>query len=114
MKEIVACIEEFTSLSSNDIYSMSKIEWWLLKNHDLYKHVREIESNKYCYNIDGRNVRLPDFGEPTAEEKFLNFYEALEIVSDFHRNENYFKQEMSTYNNILTKSSRTVGMVNQE
>ena len=100
MKEKSTCLDELMSLSSDGIYRMSKIEWWLLKNHEFYKHIKDIESRKHWYNIDGRNVRLPDFGDPSKEEKFLNIYEVLEITSDFHRNENYFQQEMAIYKKI--------------
>ncbi|MBX2959379.1 MAG: hypothetical protein KF732_05415 [Flavobacteriales bacterium] len=94
-------LKKFLSLKSGEIYSMNRIEWWLLKYADFYKET--------CQNLleleDAPIVRLPQFIETTENDKFLNLYKALETISDFHRNEDYFELQMIDYQKI--KHSKT-------
>lgn len=89
------------NLSIDGICQMPQIEWWLLKHHDFYNKISEIESKKYWFTIEGESIRLPPrFNKPSKEEKFLNVYSVLDTLSKFHRNENYFKQEIAIYKRI--------------
>lgn len=94
-------IKEFESLSSDGIYSISKIEFWLLKYYDEYNRIKEKESERFVYFIDAKEIRLPDHIEvKTVNEFFLHFYDTLIKVTELHKNENYFKSEMAIYNSI--------------
>lgn len=101
MNGTFANIQELESLSSDSIFSISKIEWWLLKYKDEYLKAKQMNSSRHLYKIDWRVVRLPDnIGNPTDEEKFIDVYESLDNLSKLHRNENYYKQEMAIYKGI--------------
>lgn len=92
---------EFKDLMSNNKISISKIEWWLLKYSAIYKETHDLFYSKYWFELDDETfIRVPPCGKPTLKEKFLELYSALDTISDFHRNENYFKQEMNEYNKI--------------
>ncbi|WP_179009622.1 hypothetical protein [Winogradskyella forsetii] len=94
-------ILKFESLALDGIYRMSKIKWWLLEYDNEYKQVKVEESKRFMYFIDGNWVRLPDyFDSRTPEDKFLKLYEVLSEISNHHRNEDYFKNELAIYKKI--------------
>lgn len=94
-------LKNFLSLKSGEIYSMNKIEWWLLKYADFYKETYDFVHSKNLFELeDGSIVRLPLYKESTEEEKFLNLYKSLDTISELYRNENYFELEMIDYQNI--------------
>ena len=105
--DLVDKIEELKSLSNDSIFSIDKIEWWLLKHETFYKQTKRINDSKHLYEIDDRIVRLPDnIGNPSDEEKFIDVYESLNNLSQLHRNESYFKQEMAIYDRIKNKPQK--------
>lgn len=86
-------IEEIYFFSNyNNSIPIEKIEYWLLKYTDLYKNL------KY-YEIEIIDIidRLPSSIKPTNTEIFYNLFEELSIISDLHRNEEYFKHEMKLF-----------------
>jgi hypothetical protein len=91
-------ILDLKDLSASNIYQIPQIEWWLLKYSDFYKKTYDFVYNQHLFKMDdGTTVRLPPFGEPTEQERFLDLYKALDTISEFHRNEKYFKQELTEY-----------------
>jgi hypothetical protein len=99
--DLVEKIEGLKSLSNDSIFKISKIEWWLLKHETLYKQTKKINDYKNLYEINDRIVRLPDnIGNSTSDEKFIDVYESLDVLTKLHRNEDYLKQEMAIYNMI--------------
>src|SRR5690606_7778884 len=100
-------VKEFESLPSDGTYSLATIEWWLLKYQDEYNRIKEEESKRFMYLIDGKWVRLPDYLDArTPNEKFLHIYETLNIVTEFHKEEDYFKQQMAIYKRIKNDSQK--------
>ena len=96
----------FSFFNQDKVYSITKIEWWLLKHSDLHKKTSDFVYSQHLFKMeDGSTVRLPLFGEPTDEDKFLDLYKALETICEFHRNEKYFEQELTEYQKI--KDSQT-------
>lgn len=94
-------ILELESLSPDGIYSLAKIEWWLLKYSDEYKRIRKEESKHFLHSSNGDWVKLPDYIESrTPNEKFIHIYEELNEVSEYHQHEEYFRQEMAIYKEI--------------
>lgn len=80
---------------------MDRIHWWLLKYKEAYHFLDEEEQSRYATELkDGFVVRLPLFTMPTEGQIFLCVYEALDILSDFHRNEEYFQRELMRYKSI--------------
>lgn len=97
---------DLQKLSKKGIYSISKVEWWLLKYSDFYKKTYDFVYSQHLFTLeDGTVIRLPPFGKPTEEEKFLDLYEALDTISEFHRNEKYFEQELTEYHKIKSSQS---------
>lgn len=92
---------EFQVIHQDNIYSIEKIEWWLLKNSAVQKDIHHFINNQHLFDLeDGTTVRLPPFGKNTKQEKFLDLYEALDTISQFHRYEKYFEQELTAYHQI--------------
>ncbi|WP_418510382.1 hypothetical protein [Corallibacter sp.] len=59
------------------------------------------------YFIDGKWVRLPDyFDARTPNEKFLKIYDSLNKITDLHKQESYFKQEMAIYKSLKNDSEK--------
>lgn len=80
---------------------MDKIHWWLLKHKESYAKLNVEEQNRYTTQLeDGSVVRLPPFHKPNEDQIFLCIYEALDILSKFHRNEEYFQRELAKYKSI--------------
>ena len=98
--------EILSFFTSQKVFKISKIEWWLLKYSEFYKRTSDFVYSQHLFKMDdGSTVRLPPFGEPTDQEKFLDLYKALDIICEFHRNEKYFKQELTDYQKIKDSQS---------
>ena len=94
-------IKGISILTENQPNSMNKIEWWLLKYSDFYKKNTDSETNQHLTKLkNGSTLGLPMIKEPTELEKFLDLYKALNTISDFHRNEKYFANELTDYHKI--------------
>ncbi len=100
-------LQDFQKLSQNLIYSIDRIEWWLLKYSDLY-----ISSYDFIYSQhlvvleDGSTGRFPPCGKPPEQEEFLNLYQALETIAQFHKNEKYFKEQMALFEDVKDDESK--------
>ncbi|QYJ68805.1 hypothetical protein [Flavobacterium litorale] len=89
------------SLSLDGIYSLDKIEYWLLNYGEDYKRIKNEKSEHFMHFIDGKWIRLPDYIQArTPEEKFLHIYKTLNKVTEQHEHEEYFKKEMAIYKSI--------------
>ena len=94
---------------SDGICSIAIIESWLLKYQVEYASIKEEESKRFMYFIDGNWVRLPDyFDSRTPEEKFLHLYDTLETITEFHKEEKYFKQEMAIYKSLKNNPDKVL------
>lgn len=99
-------ISELFELKKNGTLSISIIEWWLLKYSEFYKKTYDFVYSQHLFTTDdGSVIRLPPFGKPTDKEKFLDLYIALDTISEFHRNEKYFQQELTEYQKIKNSHS---------
>ena len=99
-------LKEFKQLNASNVFSIHKIEWWLLKYSEVYKKEYNCFYSQHLSELeDGSTVRLPPFGKKSEQEKFLDLYKALDNISQFHRNEKYFEQEVITY--LKIKESKT-------
>lgn len=49
---------------------------------------------------DGSTVRLPPCGNVSSLEHFLNLYDALNTITQLHRKEKYFEEEITNYMRI--------------
>lgn len=87
---------DFKNLQENGIYSIEKIELLLLEYGDYYKDLKSywVCSNKECLLKYGGFCFCK---HKTDEDIFLKLYEELDELSQYHRKENYFKQELDTY-----------------
>jgi len=98
--------KDLQNLSVANILAISKVQWWLLKYSDLYKKTSDFVHSQHLFTTDdGSVIRLPPFGKPTDQDKFLDLYNALDTLSELHRNEKYFEKEMVEYR--LTKNSHS-------
>lgn len=92
-------LKELKSLDENCVYSLAKIEWWLMKYDEYYK---DLKSYWYCQNRDClmKITNHCSCNNKTDEFKFLNIFEELYKLCEFRRNEDYFKNELQTYYKI--------------
>ena len=92
---------ELLKNQKNNIFSIDKINWWLLKFSNLYKEIYEDLYSKHWFKFqDGTTARLPPFGKVSREEQFLNLFDALNEISQFHRNEEYFKRQLLAFHQV--------------
>ncbi|MUH37069.1 hypothetical protein D9O36_14550 [Zobellia amurskyensis] len=95
------CIKYLLTLKSNGVYTMQKIEFWLLQYSDFYKETCSLVSSNDIFELDnGQDVRLPSFWNSTDNDKFLDLYKALDIISDFHRAENHMRDTLVEYHTV--------------
>jgi len=103
-------LNELKSLSINGVFSMCKIECWLLKYENDYLYIKELVDIKNAAEFKNKQIVLPSLNDtPSKEEKFIDLYESLNKLSNLYRNENYFEQELS----ILRKIKNQPKKVNQ-
>jgi len=99
-------LRQFEKLQNCNIYSMEKIEWWLLKYSIIQRETHDSIYSQHKFELeDGSFIRLPPFGKISEQEVFLDLYEALDVVSKFHRYEEYFEQQMVLYSEIRNSPS---------
>lgn len=102
----LACINEFITFKSDGIYTMEKIEFWLLKFSGFYKETLAYVQTQDLFRMeDGTTVCLPSFWKTTNEYKFLDLYKTLDTVSNFHRKENNTRGLLLEYHSIKNSQS---------
>lgn len=104
-------------ITNSKIYSVEYINAWLNNYSEKYKKEHDFFYKQYLYKLkDGSVVRLPPSDKITEQEKFFDLYEALDTVSKFHRDEEYFKKQIVLYNSIRESPSLLKGWItkNQE
>lgn len=106
MEQINNIIKASRVFLNEKIIPISQVEWWLLKYSDVYKKTSDFVYSQHLFKMDdGSIVRLPPFGEPTDQDKFLDLYKALDTICEFHRNEKYFEKELTEYQKIKDSQS---------
>jgi len=90
-------LNELLNLKQNDLYSIAKIEWWLLKYEDYYN---DLKSYWYCPNPRCNHRILDNCQCKNKHDEFyfLNMYKELDKFSLHHRNEHFLKNELEMYN----------------
>jgi hypothetical protein len=92
-------LNEFKSLQENDIFSIAKVEWWLLKYENYFKKLKPY----WCCPNKGCNMRIGltcICKNKHDELLFLELFKELDALSLYYRKEEYFKQEMATYHEV--------------
>lgn len=98
---LINAIKELISIRENEIHLISQIEWWLLKNQDNYKYCRENNlSLNSCFHDIGCACSMN-----SEESKFISIYDKLNVITEFHRLEEYAKNELIVYKNIYKDKS---------
>lgn len=79
-QSISAWISDLKSIRSTELYTIAKINWWLLKHYDLNKYCKENWNNCSCFG------ELPCSHTLNSEENnFIDFYRELDEVSELHK-----------------------------
>ncbi len=93
-------IKELKNLSENNTYSISKIEWWLLKYRGEYQNGNSV------INAIPSSFTYPRISPKYQEEfNFKDLYERLEEVSICYKNETHFKEQLAVYNKVKNNVS---------
>lgn len=90
MSSFKSPIKEFLQLSNNNIYSIDKIEWWLLKYSELYDECK-------C------DLSFLTYVERENEEginQFRHLYVDLSKMADIHKYESYCENLLKEYDII--------------
>lgn len=97
-KAIEAAILELIKLGKNEVHTVPKVNWWLLKYENLYHYCKEnwnmgscIGDLPCCYTI----------GSP--EDKFRDLYKVLDELTVFHKNEKTFDLVMEEFYQVENK-----------
>lgn len=94
-------LENLTILKRNEVYSIQDINGWLLEFEEDYKRIYDKVQKLYrAVDENGLSIRLPPFGKSSEDDVFLNLYEELKIISNFHENEKQMKTILEEYNNV--------------
>ena len=96
MNETTLAFDELKNLGEDSIYSMAKIEWWLLKYQYLYNRI--IKGWK-C-EIYLSNGSCICFAEEDVDCQFVKQFKTFEEISVYHRKEPFFKNLLSTYKSL--------------
>ena len=105
---IKSSILNLKSLADNGIYSVARIEWWLLKFEDLFQSVSSSYTtlcNK-CVNDEKVGVmRSCVFNLtycPKTDEKweFIQLYESFDKLTQIHKNEILCNHTLSEYSKL--------------
>lgn len=84
------------SLFDNNIISIDKVEFWLLKYQDKYNHLKSLRVGK-----------LSSLSSDAKEEdRFVDLFEQLEEVSRFNRFEPYCKEQLEIYTSIKNDAEK--------
>lgn len=111
-------IADFKSLEKNGFYSVSDIALWTQKNKPVYMELREDIPDKHCpvcklsegyLNSETFKALEWDIQEfvkqccchwGTYEESFLDFYEVLLELMEYHQKETYLQNELEYIGDI--------------
>ncbi|MCH3883498.1 DUF3127 domain-containing protein [Tenacibaculum aquimarinum] len=86
-------LKELGNLSDKGIYKRDKVEWWLMKYED--KHQTLLRFFDELKSIVKSPRSLTKYAN---QSQFLDMYEVLLKVTEFYRNEDYFKEQIGIYN----------------
>lgn len=91
-KAFFKATQEFKLYSTENIYTIDQIKSWLEQHDDLYEYAKLNWNNGSCFG------NLPCSHTLNNElSKFIDFYNALKRIVDFHEYEAYFWQELEEY-----------------
>lgn len=95
LREIEEAFEELQTLEKDGFYNVPKITWWVLKYEDLYEYAYAHRHVGSC--IDGMGCGCC---EDVPESRFSWLYSGLQEIVDLHQHENYFREELATFENV--------------
>jgi hypothetical protein len=95
-------IKELDSLSDKGIYQREKIEWWLMKYRKDYQQFDNdvFPSMKITFRADSSKQHKEKITLINETRAFVNTYKILDKVSEFYRNEIYYKEELEIYSKL--------------
>ena len=94
-------VTELRDLRIDGLLDLHRIDWWLLKFYNSYKSIKKQIKNQYLFDLKEEWERLPDeIGNKNIEDIFLDLYDRLNNLSDFHKYEEYFKNQLIKYKSI--------------
>ena len=91
-------IEELINLGNDSLYTMNKIEWWLMKQAENFEVAFEGEK----FEFEGERDYLPLLLQLDRSEnaRFVFIYRALEELSEFYRYEEHTRKELKEFKKV--------------
>lgn len=105
MNEAKSALLEIFELSSNRIFSLAKLEWWLLKHSELYNNLALKHSflkDQGCTRYSNKYEKFP------VHVVFLENYFIADRITIMQRRESYFKNEIDLYNATKHEKAATI------
>jgi len=100
-KTLKAAIQEFKFYSTENIYSIDQIKYWLEQHVDLYEYAKLNWNKGSCFgDLPCSHTLNNDLS------KFIDFYEPLKELVDKHEYESYFWLELEDYKQIKDNHSK--------
>jgi len=97
---IKSAINELNAYSDENIYSIEKINFWLIENIELYEYSKLNWNNGSCYG------ELPCSHTLNNDKcTFMSIYESLKKVVDLQDSNVFFKKELEVYQSIKTNKT---------
>jgi hypothetical protein len=88
-------LNEFKNLKENDLYSLAKVEWWLMKYEGYYNDLKSYWCCDRCNLMSA--VGTCSCKYPYDEYVFLELFKDLDVFCQYRRYESYFQGELETY-----------------
>ncbi len=79
---------------------MNKIEFWLLKYSALYKVGKDYQNQDFFDEGDIVDIKVPFLTLEADQNKFMELYRALDLISEFQKNENEISSILDNYNAV--------------
>lgn len=98
----ITALKEFKNLKENDLYTLAKVEWWLMKYEGYYKKLKLYWCCDRCNLM--KAVGTCSCDSPYNEYIFLELFKHLDVFCEFRKYENYFKEELETYYKVKDDS----------
>lgn len=92
-------VKDFSVIPHIDnIYQIKPLKEWLKKHREFYSKTYNILWNSGSYEpFEDGLIRLPDLCNPKQEEIFIEFYNEIEEIVDYHQSESKFTIRMNAY-----------------
>lgn len=105
-----SAFNELLLLSENNLYTIHKLEWWLLKHSKLYES--KVKEHRFDTQ-DGQTLMRNEYEKYPEQVLFLQNYFLIDNICNKQRREAFFKTAMDDYDLIKNDHNKIVAWLNK-